>query len=202
MACPDCTEASGAAGCHQSTVQRISIAEPATAVIGPSPPLLAITVVPVWALTTHRAVLLLPASPHWPRPCASSILNSMKPVFHSFLYFLLVLPAEACWIQVEREGLPGGYKDVQPGDCVVAFSRNDIYDIKATIESSTGRRCASGTSELHSSGQLPKESLSRFAWPWLGADSGCCSMKPGQHSHCCSTLACTGPMSLHVTGPR
>ena len=41
---------------------------------------------------------------------------------------------------MEEEGLPGGYKDVQPGDCVVAFSRNDIYDIKATIESATGRR--------------------------------------------------------------
>ena len=46
----------------------------------------------------------------------------------------------AACLQVEKAGLPGGYKDVQPGDCVVAFSRNDIYDIKATIESATGRK--------------------------------------------------------------
>lgn len=42
---------------------------------------------------------------------------------------------------MDKGCLPGGYKDVQPGDCVVAFSRNDIYQIKATIESATGRRC-------------------------------------------------------------
>ncbi|KDD71914.1 hypothetical protein H632_c4175p0, partial [Helicosporidium sp. ATCC 50920] len=31
----------------------------------------------------------------------------------------------------------GGYKCLAPGDCVVAFSRRDIYDIKALIETST-----------------------------------------------------------------
>ena len=46
-------------------------------------------------------------------------------------------------MQIDKECLPGGYKDVKPGDCVVAFSRNDIYDIKATIESATGHKCAS-----------------------------------------------------------
>lgn len=33
-------------------------------------------------------------------------------------------------LDVEREGLQGGYRAVQPGDCVVAFSRKDIYAIK------------------------------------------------------------------------
>ncbi len=28
----------------------------------------------------------------------------------------------------------GGYSAVQPGDCIVAFSRRDIYSIKQYIE--------------------------------------------------------------------
>lgn len=46
-------------------------------------------------------------------------------------------------MQVEPEGLRQGYQDVQPGDCIVAFSRRDIYDIKNTIEATTGSRHAS-----------------------------------------------------------
>jgi ATP-dependent RNA helicase SUPV3L1/SUV3 len=48
---------------------------------------------------------------------------------------------------LESEGLERGYLDVQPGDCVVAFSRRDIYDIKQLIEAGTGQRYAplSGT---------------------------------------------------------
>lgn len=36
--------------------------------------------------------------------------------------------------QVEEGGLEGGYGGVQAGDCVVAFSRKDIYAIKQLIE--------------------------------------------------------------------
>ena len=34
----------------------------------------------------------------------------------------------------------GGYSSVQPGDCVVAFSRRDIYAIKQFIEQETKHR--------------------------------------------------------------
>ena len=44
-------------------------------------------------------------------------------------------------LSIETEGLERGYLDVQPGDCVVAFSRRDIYDIKQLIEAGTGQRC-------------------------------------------------------------
>lgn len=46
-------------------------------------------------------------------------------------------------LMVESRGLERGYLDVQPGDCVVAFSRKDIYDIKQLIEAGTGQRWAS-----------------------------------------------------------
>lgn len=39
-------------------------------------------------------------------------------------------------LSVEEQGLPQGYREgaIQPGDCVVAFSRRDIYAIKQLIE--------------------------------------------------------------------
>lgn len=43
-------------------------------------------------------------------------------------------------LNVETGGLPNGYKDVQAGDCVVAFSRRDIYAIKQIIEQETEHR--------------------------------------------------------------
>lgn len=43
-------------------------------------------------------------------------------------------------LQVEPEGLVEGYSGVQPGDCVVAFSRRDIYAIKQAIEQETQHR--------------------------------------------------------------
>ena len=43
-------------------------------------------------------------------------------------------------LSIEAEGLKRGYLDVQPGDCIVAFSRRDIYDIKQLIEAGTGQR--------------------------------------------------------------
>jgi ATP-dependent RNA helicase SUPV3L1/SUV3 len=33
------------------------------------------------------------------------------------------------------------YRNVQPGDCVVAFSRNDIFAIKREIETTTKYKC-------------------------------------------------------------
>jgi ATP-dependent RNA helicase SUPV3L1/SUV3 len=35
----------------------------------------------------------------------------------------------------------GSYRNVQPGDCVVAFSRNDVFAIKREIEKTTGYKC-------------------------------------------------------------
>ncbi|KAL4858025.1 DExH-box ATP-dependent RNA helicase DExH18 [Chlorella vulgaris] len=43
-------------------------------------------------------------------------------------------------LEVESSGLVGGYSAVQPGDCIVAFSRRDIYAIKQLIEQETSHR--------------------------------------------------------------
>ncbi|PRW56167.1 ATP-dependent RNA helicase mitochondrial [Chlorella sorokiniana] len=43
-------------------------------------------------------------------------------------------------LTVEEGGLEGGYGAVQPGDCIVAFSRKDIYSIKQYIEQETKHR--------------------------------------------------------------
>lgn len=43
-------------------------------------------------------------------------------------------------LAVETAGLRGGYKSVQPGDCIVAFSRKTIFAIKQTIEAETGQK--------------------------------------------------------------
>lgn len=40
-------------------------------------------------------------------------------------------------LEVEEKGLVQGYSDVKAGDCIVAFSRQDIFDIKAMIEEQT-----------------------------------------------------------------
>jgi len=40
-------------------------------------------------------------------------------------------------LEVEEQGLEQGYANVQAGDCVVAFSRQDIFDIKSKIEEET-----------------------------------------------------------------
>lgn len=46
-------------------------------------------------------------------------------------------------LTVDTEGLgPGGYSNVRAGDCIVAFSRRDIYNIKAAIEMETEHRVA------------------------------------------------------------
>lgn len=45
-------------------------------------------------------------------------------------------------LEVESAGLGGDYSSVQPGDCIVAFSRRKIYDIKAQVEAATPHKAA------------------------------------------------------------
>jgi ATP-dependent RNA helicase SUPV3L1/SUV3 len=50
-------------------------------------------------------------------------------------------------LQIESDSLAsipdelGTYKNIQPGDCIVAFSRNDIFAIKREIETNTKHKC-------------------------------------------------------------
>lgn len=43
---------------------------------------------------------------------------------------------------VAPESLNGKYENVQPGDCVVTFSRNNVYSVKKNIEGTLGKKCA------------------------------------------------------------
>lgn len=43
---------------------------------------------------------------------------------------------------VSDESLNGDYTNVRKGDCIVAFSRADIFSIKSQIEKLTSLRCA------------------------------------------------------------
>ncbi|KAJ2389904.1 RNA helicase, partial [Coemansia sp. RSA 2603] len=45
-------------------------------------------------------------------------------------------------LRTSEKSLEYDWKRIQPGDCVVTFSRQNIYNIKYTIESQTGMRCA------------------------------------------------------------
>ena len=46
-------------------------------------------------------------------------------------------------LAIDKQGLErGDYKNVQPGDCVIAFSRRDLYAIKAEIEKRSPFRVA------------------------------------------------------------
>lgn len=45
-------------------------------------------------------------------------------------------------LKVEEKSLDGDYSKVQRGDCVIAFSRGRIFEIKEEIESKSGLRCA------------------------------------------------------------
>lgn len=40
-------------------------------------------------------------------------------------------------LNIEEHGMRQGYSSVEPGDCIVAFSRNDIFGIKSLVESQT-----------------------------------------------------------------
>jgi len=52
------------------------------------------------------------------------------------------------------------YADVQPGDCVVAFSKQDIFRIREEIERLTPYKCCVVY------GQLPPETRSKQVWAW------------------------------------
>lgn len=60
-------------------------------------------------------------------------------------------------LYVADESLGGDYSKVRPGDCIVAFSRGDIFSIRRTIESLTPYKCAI----IY--GQLPPETRSTQA---------------------------------------
>ena len=45
-------------------------------------------------------------------------------------------------LTVAEESLEGDFNNVQPGDCVVTFSRSNIFAVKKAIEEKTGRKCA------------------------------------------------------------
>ncbi|KAJ1893076.1 RNA helicase [Kickxella alabastrina] len=45
-------------------------------------------------------------------------------------------------LHTSNKALQGDWSKVRRGDCIVSFSRKGIYDIKSTIESKTGLRCA------------------------------------------------------------
>jgi ATP-dependent RNA helicase SUPV3L1/SUV3 len=60
----------------------------------------------------------------------------------------------------------GAYKHVQPGDCVVAFSRNDIFAIKREIEKTTPYRCC----VIY--GKLPPQTRADQARRFNDPDSG------------------------------
>jgi ATP-dependent RNA helicase SUPV3L1/SUV3 len=45
-------------------------------------------------------------------------------------------------LTVANESLEGDYSNIQPGDCVVTFSRSNIFAVKKQIESTAGKKCA------------------------------------------------------------
>jgi ATP-dependent RNA helicase SUPV3L1/SUV3 len=45
-------------------------------------------------------------------------------------------------LEVEKTSLDGDLKKIQKGDCVVTFSRRNIFALKRSIEETTGKRCA------------------------------------------------------------
>ncbi|KAL9714636.1 RNA helicase [Leucoagaricus gongylophorus] len=67
---------------------------------------------------------------------------------------------------VEEQSLDGSLSNVVKGDCVVAFSRSRIFEIKQEIETSTGLRCAVVY------GKLPPEIRSEQAALFNNPDSG------------------------------
>lgn len=60
-------------------------------------------------------------------------------------------------LTVEKKALMGNLKLLRPGDCVIAFSKNDLLDWKAEIEKHTAQKCAI----IY--GALPPESRSKQA---------------------------------------
>jgi ATP-dependent RNA helicase SUPV3L1/SUV3 len=69
-------------------------------------------------------------------------------------------------LQVEETSLRGDYSKIEPGDCVVAFSRADIFSIKRDIERLTPHKCCI----IY--GQLPPETRSKEAHLFNDENSG------------------------------
>ncbi|KAJ2356101.1 RNA helicase [Coemansia sp. RSA 2618] len=69
-------------------------------------------------------------------------------------------------LEVSKQSLGGDWRKIRKGDCVVVFSRAEIYGIKKTIEQKTGMRCA----VIY--GTLPPESRVRQAELFNDPDSG------------------------------
>jgi ATP-dependent RNA helicase SUPV3L1/SUV3 len=69
-------------------------------------------------------------------------------------------------LQPADKSLDGDYGNIREGDCVVAFSRSEIYSIKSKIERSTGLRCAVAY------GRLPPEIRSEQAALFNDPSSG------------------------------
>ncbi|KAG9092337.1 RNA helicase [Ceratobasidium sp. 370] len=69
-------------------------------------------------------------------------------------------------LEIESESLKRKLKNVQPGDCVVTFSRSEIFDTKRQIEETTGLRCAVVY------GRLPPEIRSEQAQLFNTEESG------------------------------
>lgn len=65
-----------------------------------------------------------------------------------------------------KPNTPGSYRHVRPGDCVVAFSRSDIFAIKREIEKSTKYKCC----VIY--GSLPPETRTDQARRFNDPDSG------------------------------
>ncbi|KAL1408385.1 RNA helicase [Vanrija albida] len=45
-------------------------------------------------------------------------------------------------LRVEDESLDGDWKKVRPGDCIVTFSRSNVFSVKKLVEGSLGKKCA------------------------------------------------------------
>lgn len=69
-------------------------------------------------------------------------------------------------LEVSPESLEGKLSRVEPGDCVVTFSRNEIFNTKRRIEEATGLRCAVVY------GRLPPEVRSEQAQLFNDENSG------------------------------
>lgn len=69
-------------------------------------------------------------------------------------------------LNVEEKSLGGSFKNVKKGDCVVAFSRPRIFEIKEEIEKESGMKCAVVY------GKLPPEIRSEQAALFNDPDSG------------------------------
>lgn len=44
-------------------------------------------------------------------------------------------------LSVHHQSLEGNYKNIQPGDCIVSFSRKEIFTIKRAVEQATSNHC-------------------------------------------------------------